>query len=877
MSTFRILCTALGLALLGSTAQAEVKRWGRMDNNAWVTASLWSPTGMPVSTDDVLYTNIGGANSASFLGGDFTINSWAFTNTSSTQHWVSATGGSSTSNYFLTLDGLTNNALGGSDVLASVGEPGGLISIGGNTPRGIITLTLGAATSFSFHADAVNQLFIQSPIAGADGKDLSFRGPGRLILQGANTFGGPATEFTLESGTLVINHSNALGNAANTIILNGGAIDKTVTAWPRLRTQAHLWSNSFSFVGSQALHLGAGSVSIRSTNLIITVVTNTLTVGGVIDGGGVGNGFTKDGAGALRLDGLNVFSGPINVLDGSLQVTNVNATGVAGPLGFSTGSIVSLGTTGKVGVLSIQGTGASVSDRRFDVPAGVGQFNFASGNATVTLNNVISGAGQVQKFGTGTLVLNGTNTFSGRLTIGAGTVRVERVNNVGDNGPLGSGALPIFLGNGATIGTLAYTGPTTNMNKSFTLNGLRGVLNMPTAGAELTLSGAITGDGEFWKMGTGTVVLTGNNSFTNKFTIQGGTVIADAPDVPGVSGALGNNAWINLFSGNSDAQTMLIRQNTSIGSINGGSVNVLGLVIANDSTLTIGGDNTSPGSFNWAIRGTNASIVKVGAGELQLSHPNSINHTGPTIISNGALRATAPINFSPVIVAGGLLTGSPRVNTLTLDAGGIAPVSNGLPNSIRVTNGLALNAGTLYIDITNALSAGPDAWDIIRVGTTGSGTVSVGTGPITVDLIWTNATLDNFDATNAISWTIVDAGSVTGFDSNKFTVSTANFAPSLQGGSFKVRESDGDILLDFVPFTITELSPVSIGPGSTPDTLTLSSTSFVVDATYYVEATEELTGTWTSIQTILATNQTMLIPVTNIGPKLFWRMAAPIP
>ena len=41
-----------------------------------------------------------------------------------------------------------------------------------------------------------------------------------------------------------------------------------------------------------------------------------------------------------------------------------------------------------------------------------------------TISGVISGSGIVRKFGAGTLILNGANTFSGKLEMGNGTLRL---------------------------------------------------------------------------------------------------------------------------------------------------------------------------------------------------------------------------------------------------------------------------------------------------------------------------------------------------------------------------------------------------------------------------------------------------------------------
>ena len=56
-----------------------------------------------------------------------------------------------------------------------------------------------------------------------------------------------------------------------------------------------------------------------------------------------------------------------------------------------------------------------------------------------------------------------------------------------------------------------------------------------------------------------------------------------------------------------------------------------------------------------------------------------------------------------------------------------------------------------------------------------------------------------FDAEDPWSWKIIDSASglVTGYQRNKFTVDTSNFGGDLQGGSFMVTESGGDLYVEF--------------------------------------------------------------------------------
>ena len=106
-----------------------------------------------------------------------------------------------------------------------------------------------------------------------------------------------------------------------------------------------------------------------------------------------------------------------------------------------------------------------------------------STDASVSVNyaGVIAGSAGLTKSGSGTLVLTGTNTHSGGLTIAGGTLQVG-------NGT--TGAL-------ATASTIAI--------------GASGKLTLNRSN-DVTLANVISGAGELQQSGAGTVTLTGNNS-----------------------------------------------------------------------------------------------------------------------------------------------------------------------------------------------------------------------------------------------------------------------------------------------------------------------------------------------------------------------------
>lgn len=134
----------------------------------------------------------------------------------------------------------------------------------------------------------------------------------------------------------------------------------------------------------------------------------------------------------------------------------------------------------------------------------------------------ISGTGTLIKNGTNTITLTGNNTSSGATTINSGSI-VTRNNGRISTGALtvnstpGGGYYGLDLGNNQAVKSLTGTG-TVNIasGKTFTIG--------DTSNADSTFSGSISGEGAVTKTGTGTLVLSGSNTYAGMTEIQGGTL-----------------------------------------------------------------------------------------------------------------------------------------------------------------------------------------------------------------------------------------------------------------------------------------------------------------------------------------------------------------
>ena len=120
------------------------------------------------------------------------------------------------------------------------------------------------------------------------------------------------------------------------------------------------------------------------------------------------------------------------------------------------------------------------------------------------------------------------------------------------------------------------------------------------------------------KTGTGTLTLSGVNSYSGGTVVGSGTIRAGATDVFG-TGSIQVNGGATL-----DLNSL----NQTVGSLAG-----TGNVTLGSATLNAGNDNTST-SFNGVISGT-GGLVKSGNGTLTVRGANT--YTGGTTVSGGTL------------------------------------------------------------------------------------------------------------------------------------------------------------------------------------------------------------------------------------------------
>jgi autotransporter-associated beta strand protein len=411
-----------------------------------------------------------------------------------------------------------------------------------------------------------------------------------------------------------------------------------------------------------------GTVALGTGSIVDVSGAGKLTIGSVVSGTGT---LTKLSGGTLILSGANTYTGATTVNGGVLSI------GADNNLGAAPGTATAGDLTLNGGTLNTSATFTLSANRGIALGAAGGTIDVNNGT-TLTYGGIIAGAGTLTKADTGTLVLSGANTYTGATTISGGILSIGADNNLGTApGTATPGDLNL---NGGTLNT--STNLTLSANRGIALGASGGTIDVNNA-TTLTYGGVIAGAGALTKADTGTLLLSGANTYT------GATMVSAGPLNVGINNAIGSSSAVTVNSG---ATLNLNTYSDTVGSIAGGGS--LNLGTTNASTLTAGGNNTST-TFSGVISGS-GNLTKTGAGTLTLSGSN--NYTGATNINTGTLA----------IGANGALS---NTNTALTIAGG----------ANLALNGNATSVGSLAGSGTITLGGG-----ILGVGTNGASTTFSG-------------------------------------------------------------------------------------------------------------------------------------------------------
>ncbi|WP_193579563.1 fibronectin-binding autotransporter adhesin ShdA [Salmonella enterica] len=568
------------------------------------------------------------------------------------------------------------------------------------------TFTVDADSTFT----VTSELDETTATSNWNGSKLTKQGDGTLIL--SNT-GNDYGDTVIDGGILAAKDAASLGTgdvtiAENaTLALSQGTLDNNVTGEGQIVksgsdelivTGDNNYSGGTTITGGilaakDAASLGSGDVDIAE-NAKLELSQGTL------DNNVTGEGqIVKSGSDELIVTGDNNYSGGTTITGGILAAKDAASLG-----------------SGDVDI---------AENAKLELSQG-------------TLDNNVTGEGQIVKSGSDELIVTGANDYSGGTTISGGMLIADHADSLGTGAVANSGVLQVGEGE---------------------------------------LENTLSGTGSLVKTGTGELTLNGDNDYSGGTTIDDGVLIADNADSLG-SGDIDNSGVLQVGEGelkNTLSGTgSLVKIGTGELTLNGdndysgGTTISDGTLIANhaDSLGTGAIDNSGvlqvgEGELKNTLSGS-GSLVKTGTGELTLSGDNN-TYFGDTTIAGGTLIA-ANVNA----LGSGNIDNS---GTLMLDANGAFKLANITTHS-GATTALAAgstlyasqltqeNGSTLSIDLGAATDDAMITADSVTLG----GTLNV-TGIGSVTDSWTP---------EAYTYTLIDSDSAITSDFDGLTVAGMN-------------------------------------------------------------------------------------------------------
>ncbi|EJC3066374.1 fibronectin-binding autotransporter adhesin ShdA [Salmonella enterica] len=475
-----------------------------------------------------------------------------------------------TSQWNMTDSSIIGNLTNNGDITLNneSGSTGTLLTVGN-------TLTLQDGSQINATLDTANS----SPIIKAANVTLD----GTLNLSSAATFVAPETDEQLGSFTLIDSQT------AITTDFDSVTLDADTSAMPDYLTiNAGVDANdNTNYVLSTGLSWYAGAKSARVAHGTFTVdAGDTFTVSEL-----------DETAATSNWDGKTLFKEG----DGTLVLSN---------------------TANDYGDTVINGGTLSANDA---AALGSGDVAIAE-NATLalsqgTLDNNVTGEGQIVKSGSDELIVTGDNNYSGGTTISDGTLIADHADSLGTGAVANSGVLQVGEGE---------------------------------------LENTLSGSGSLVKTGTGELTLSGDNSYSGATTITDGTLISASVNALG-SGDIDNSGTLKLDAeGEFNLANVTTQSGATTELAKGTTLNVDSLTQQADSTLNI---DLSKANGESAIT---ADSVTLG-GTLNISGIGSVTdswtseaYTYTLIDSDSAITS----DFDNLTVAG---MNSEDVDFLTID------------------------------------------------------------------------------------------------------------------------------------------------------------------------------------------------------------------
>jgi len=621
-----------------------------------------------------------------------------------------------------------NVILNGGDLLGNT-----TLTLSGNRNIGIGPVS--GATGATGYLDAatsqtltVNGLIGTAGNSGAD--NLTVNGvaasPGTVVLTAANPLNGTTT---VAGGELQL--ANALALQNSTVNVTAGTLDFGTLTTATLGGLSGPGNVNLANDAAAAVALNLGNDTTTATysgllsgiGSLDVVGGGNITIGSGTSGGAEYTGTTEVDNGTLTLGGVGIMNAPGNLeISGNPGVCNAivadNAVAVFG------GSILLANGASSPSVATlVVKNNASLSAAALNFGSDVGRVPTGS-FVTVQDHALLSLSGSFDindalstTANNDTLNLNGGTLAVGNLLASEGSA--THLSYINFNGgvlaatasdPGGSAFLPVL------------TGVTVNVTNALVPAFINSSTNTITIAA--TLAGG--GDAGLVKQGTGTLILSGANTYSGLTTVSNGTLL--------ISGALNNSA-----------ENFTVNDGKSFGAYYNAATPEIG-------SLTLGQSSGASLVFSNLSSTTSAAF-----------HANYVDLNGTTkLVITDAANLTAPNEYPLIQIGGGIVTNSGQGFSLTLPGG----VTGTLTNDPSIIPGYT----TLALIVKSIVAYTPPV-TFTGVTVSGTGLVLSATGgnpndPVSV-LSTTNLTLP------LAQWTTVTSGNYDGNGNFTYTVSGA--------------------------------------------------------------------------------------------------------
>jgi fibronectin-binding autotransporter adhesin len=550
------------------------------------------------------------------------------------------------------------------------------------TLTGAVTLAAGSTSTINAGGNN-SQVVVSSAISGDGNININSTAANsistRVTLTANNTYTG---NTILNSGVLEIGDGGTNGsiyggnyNAGLAVSGSGGLLafnrSDNIILGAEITGGMGIGQNGAGNLTLTGNNTYTGNTQINRGNLIVGDGGTNGTLGGGSYAGeisGAGSLIINNN-GNLTLSGSNTYTGGTIINSGTIKMGSSSAFGASsGGVNLNTGATIDLNGNTITNTVTLNNSTITSSSTANSFIRNV----ILNGGGTLTTTVGWIGLGAYTMSGTGDLTVNGklyatrggyNFNMSGNLILNSGQIDSYGALKYNNCGTIVNGGL-LNLRND-NISSLSGSGGTVSIGTGYNAN-----INQTQDG---TFAGVISGAGNLTKNNTGTLTLTGNNSYSGITTIANGSIIIDngaGGTGGGLFGGFVNNGTLILNStnsvtmrggltgsGNTVDNTSLIFTCTTAGvlidnNITGtGSINVTagkGVQIAKDFNISGNLVVNSTGSFYSNANNISAGNISIDTASYTTNLPQGI------YINGGCITAkSGDINFlEKVFIAG---------------------------------------------------------------------------------------------------------------------------------------------------------------------------------------------------------------------------------